>query len=322
MKVVIPGGSGQVGRVLTRDFIARGADVTILGRGHADLDPRARFVPWDARTLGPWMDTLDGADVVINLVGKNVNCRYTKKNVAEMMSSRVDSTRVLGEAIERVEQPPRIWLQMSTATIYAHRLGPAHDEATGEIGGEEPGVPDYWKRSVEIARAWERAQQDAVTPSTRKIQLRASMIMSPDAGGIFSVLRRLALSGFGGSVGSGEQMVSWIDATDFVAAVGFLIEHRDLSGPINVAAPHPLPQREFMRELRRALGAPVGLPATAWMAEIGAFFLRTDTELLLKSRVVVPARLLDAGFRFRLPTWPEAARSLIERRANASLTTK
>ena len=316
MKVVIPGGSGQVGRLLTRHFVARGHDVTILGRESVAHDARVRFVQWDGRTLGPWMDALEGADVVINLAGKNVNCRYTKKNVAEMMSSRVDSTRVLGEAIERVEQPPRIWLQMSTATIYAHRLGPPHDEATGEIGGEEPGVPDYWKRSVDIARAWERAQQDAVTPNTRKIQLRASMVMSHDPGGIFSVLRRLALSGFGGQVASGEQMVSWIDAEDFVAAIGFLIERSDLSGPINVAAPHPLPQREFMRELRRALGAPVGLPATRWMAEIGAFFLRTDTELLLKSRVVVPARLLDAGFRFRLPTWPEAVHALVERRAS------
>ena len=308
MKLIIPGGTGQVGGVLVRAFRARGHDVVVLSRGGTS---DARVVKWDGRTQGGWAEEIDGADVVINLAGRSVNCRYTKKNLQQMMDSRVDSTRAVGLAIEQATRPPRVWLQMSTATIYAHRFDADNDEATGLIGGEEPDAPAYWRISIDIARAWENAQQEANTPGTRKVALRTAMVMSPDPGGIFDMLRGLTRWGLGGVIAGGRQYVSWIHERDFVRAVEFLLDRDDFNGPVNLASPNPLPQREFMAALRAAWGAPMGLPATKWMVGIGAFFLRTDTELVLKSRRVVPGRLLDAGFSFECPEWPAAARDLV-----------
>ncbi|MFB4302126.1 TIGR01777 family oxidoreductase [Actinomadura sp. NTSP31] len=309
MKLVIPGGTGQVGTILDRAFTGAGHDVVVLTRRPTG----DRQLPWDGRTLGPWADAFDGADAVINLAGRSVSCRYTPANLRDMMDSRVLSTRVVGEAIAAAANPPRVWLQMSTATIYAHRFDAPNDEATGVIGGDEPDVPRYWEYSVRIAKAWEREQERAATPSTRKVALRAAMVMSPDRGGVFDVLLRMARLGLGGPVAGGAQYVSWIHERDLVRAVEFLIERDDMAGPVNLAAPAPLPQRAFMRELRSAWGMPVGLPATTWMAELGALALRSDTELLLKSRRVVPGRLLDAGFTFTHPDWPQAATDLVQR---------
>ncbi|MEU9019476.1 TIGR01777 family oxidoreductase [Actinomadura sp. NPDC048394] len=307
MKLVIPGGTGQVGTILDRALTAAGHEVVILTRRPA----REREVAWDGRTLGPWAAAVDGAAAVINLAGRSVSCRYTPANLREMMDSRVESARVVGEAIAAAARPPKVWLQMSTATVYAHRFDAPNDEASGVIGGGEPGVPRYWSYSVRIAKEWEWAQRRAATPSTRKVALRAAMVMSPDRGGVFDVLLRMARLGLGGPVAGGAQYVSWIHEDDFVRAVRFLIDRDDLDGPVNLAAPGPLPQRAFMRALRNAWGMPVGLPATKWMAEIGALALRSDTELLLKSRRVVPGRLLDAGFAFERPRWPEAAADLV-----------
>ncbi|MFF8652799.1 epimerase [Streptomyces huasconensis] len=309
MKIVLPGGTGQVGGVLRRALTAAGHEVVVLSRRPG----RAGEVLWDGRTLGPWAEAVDGSDVVINLAGRSVSCRYTDENLRAMMDSRVDSARVVGEAIAAARKPPRVWLQMSTATIYAHRYDAPNDEATGVIGGDEPGVPGYWAYSVEIARNWEREQERAATPQTRKVALRAAMVMSPDRGGVFDYLRWLARLGLGGPVAGGAQYMSWISDLDFVRAVEFLIDRDDISGPVNLAAPGPLPQREFMRVLRQASGMPVGLPATRWMAAVGAFVLRSDTELLLKSRRVVPGRLLDAGFTFDHGAWPQAAADLVRR---------
>ncbi|MFF4055467.1 TIGR01777 family oxidoreductase [Streptomyces sp. NPDC001668] len=309
MKVVLPGGTGQVGRVLDRALTAAGHEVTVITRHPA----RARDIGWDGATLGPWAAAIDGCDVVINLAGRSVSCRYTAQNLRAMMDSRVDSTRVVGEAIAAAARPPRVWLQMSTATVYAHRFDAAHDEATGVIGGSETGVPDYWAYSVKIAENWERAQAEAPTPTTRKVALRSAMVMSPDRGGVFDVLSRLVRLGLGGPVAGGAQYVSWIHEEDFVRAVEFLITRDDLEGPVNLASPGPLPHRDFMRALRTAWGVPVGLPATRWMAEVGAFALRSDTELLLKSRRVVPGRLDEAGFTFAYPDWERAATSLVRR---------
>lgn len=309
MRIVIPGGTGQVGTVLNRALTAAGHDVTVLTR----RPTHDHEIAWDGETLGDWTKAVDGSDVVINLAGRSVSCRYTPANLRAMMDSRVHSARVVGEAIAGVAQPPRLWLQMSTATVYAHRFDAPNDEATGVIGGAEPGVPDYWAYSVEIAKAWERAQEQAPTPATRKVALRTAMVMSPDHGGVFDVLLRLARLGLGGPVAGGAQYVSWIHDQDFVRAVEFLTAREDLTGPVNLAAPHPVPQREFMRALRAAWGVPVGLPATRWMAELGAFALRSDTELLLKSRRVVPGRLLDAGFTFDHKEWPKAATDLVHR---------
>lgn len=316
MKIVIPGGSGQVGGVLARALEDDGHQVVLISRsGRAHGEPCAK---WDGTTLeGSWSDEIDGADVVINLAGRSVNCRYTDENLKQMMSSRVDSTRVVGEAIARAERPPRLWLQMSTATIYAHRFDAPNDEATGVIGGTEPDAPDYWGYSVEIAKRWEQTQQQADTPSTRKVAMRAAMVMSPHQGGIFDVMVGMVRKGLGGSAASGRQYVSWIHDSDFVSAIRLLIEREQLEGPVNLASPNPLPYRDFMAALREAWGISIGLPATKWMLEIGAFFLRTDTELVLKSRRVVPGRLLDAGFEFAFPDWPAAARDLVTRRRAA-----
>jgi uncharacterized protein (TIGR01777 family) len=311
MKVVISGGTGQVGGILRRALIARGDEVTVLSRRPEQLEDGVRHRVWDGSTLGAWASELDGADAVINLAGRSVSCRYTDANLRQMMSSRVDSTRVVGEAIARAVQPPKVWLQMSTATIYADARSrgddQAHDETNGILGGEELDVPLYWEYSVRIARHWEQAQADAHTPGTRRVALRTAMVMTPDRGGIFNYLSWMVRFGLSGAVAGGQQYVSWIHGEDFVRAVEFLLEREDIDGPVNLTAPDPLPQRELMRSLRVALGHRLALPATRLMAELGAFALRSDTELLLKSRRVVPGRLLASGFTFEHPVWRAAA---------------
>jgi uncharacterized protein (TIGR01777 family) len=298
MNIVMPGGSGQVGEVLARAFRADGHDVAILRR---------------PMVLDQWRARIDGADVVISLAGRNVNCRNTAENRRAILDSRVDSTRMVGEAIALARRPPRVWLQASTATIYAHRYDAPNDEATGIIGGHEVDVPDSWRFSIEVAQAWERTLQEARTPQTRKVALRSAMTMSPDAGGIFDTLLTLVRRGLGGTAADGRQYISWVHEEDFVRALYWLIEHDEVEGAVNIAAPNPLPNAEFMRILREAAGVRVGLPATKWMLEAGAFVMRTETELILKSRRVTPGRLLDAGFTFRYPDWKEAARELCNR---------
>jgi uncharacterized protein len=309
MKVVIPGGTGRLGAVLSRWLTAAGNEVVVLTRHPTG----AGQVGWDGETLGAWAGVIDGSDAVINLAGRSVSCRYNKTNLTEMMQSRIRSAQVVGEAIAAAKRPPPAWLQMSTATIYSHRFDAANDEATGTIGGWEAGVPVYWAYSVDIAAAWERELEAAPTPQTRKVALRSAIVMSADRGGAFDVLSRLARLGLGGPVAGGAQYVSWIHEHDFAAAVQFLLDRQDLAGAVNLAAPVPLPQREFMRELRAAWGARAGLPATKWMAELGALAIRSDTELLLKSRRVTPGRLLAAGFSFRYQQWVEASRDLVQR---------
>ena len=229
------------------------------------------------------------------------------------MDSRVNSTRAVGRAIANCGCPPRVWLQSSTASIYAHRYGAANDEATGILGGDEPGVPETWRFSIGVARAWEEAALETSPPNTRLILLRSAMIMSPDRGGVFDTLLRLVRFGLGGTDGDGRQYLSWVHGGDFIRAVYYLIEHPELSGPVNVSSPGPLPNREFMRELLRAWGVRLGLPAARWMLPIGAFFMGTETELVLKSRRVVPGRLLESGFRFEFPAWTGGAADLCRR---------
>lgn len=314
MKIVMPGGSGHVGRLLARALHGGGDDVVVLSR-----QPRPRpwrVVHWDGATAGPWTRELDSCDAVINLAGRSVNCRYTARNRREILDSRVVSTRLVGEAIGRARRPPRVWLQAGTATIYAHRYDAPNDETSGLIGGHEPGAPAAWTFSIDVARAWEAALQDAATPYTRKVALRSAMTMSPDAGSIFDTLLGLVRRGLGGPAGDGRQYVSWIHGDDFVRAIRWLIEHEDIEGVANVASPSPLPNAEFMRILRGAAGVRIGLPAPAWMLEIGAVFLQTETELILKSRRVVPGRLLAGGFDFTFPRWEDAAEDLCRRWRN------
>ena len=311
MKIVIPGGTGQVGTVLARAFHGDGHEVVILGR--APQPAPWRTVRWDPASLGGWAKELDGSDVVINLAGRNVNCRYTPKNREEILQSRVVSVRTVGQAIAQASRPPAVWLQASTATIYAHRYDAPNDERTGIIGGNEPDAPAAWRFSIEVATAWERALDEAPAGGTRKVKLRSAMIMSPDRGGIFDTLLTLVRFGLGGSAGDGRQYVSWIHDLDFIRAVYWLIERQDIDGAVNLSSPNPLPYKDFMATLRRAWGTRIGLPATRWMLAVGAFLMRTETELVLKSRRVVPGRLLEEGFSFEYPCWKEAAENLVER---------
>jgi uncharacterized protein (TIGR01777 family) len=311
MKVVIPGGTGQVGMILGRAFVTDGHEVVVLSRkpGKAPW----RVVEWDAATLGDWVAELEGAAAVINLAGRSVNCRYNRENRRLIKESRVASTRIVGEAIARAKRPPPVWLQASTATIYAHRYDAPNDEATGILGGAEENAPDTWRFSIDVARSWEQAAAAAVVQHTRKVLLRSAMTMSPDRGGVFDVLLRLVRWGLGGRCGDGRQYVSWIHDQDFVRAVYWLIDHNELEGPVNLASPNPVPNADFMRALRIAWGRRFGLPAAKWMVEIGALLLRSESELVLKSRRVVPGCLLQSGFRFQLPTWSQAASDLCHR---------
>jgi uncharacterized protein len=313
MKIVIPGGAGQIGAVLCRAFSDTNDEVVVLSRSQA---PRSacRSVQWDGRTLCGWTQELEGADVIINLAGKSVNCRYGKRNRREIMESRVDSVRAIYRALQNAKRPPRVWLQAATATIYAHRFDAPNDEVSGAIGGNEPNAPETWRFSIDVAKAWEAAVNEAVPLSrTRTVTMRSAMVMSPDRAGIFATLLGLVRVGLGGRAGDGRQFVSWIHEHDFVRAVRFLIDNERLSGAVNICSPNPLPNSEFMRELRRAWGTTIGLPSSNWMLEIGAFLMRTETELILKSRRVVPARLLQHGFQFQCPHWRNAANELCAR---------
>ncbi len=310
MKVVIPGGSGQVGTILARAFQKDGHEVVVLSR-RPDARPW-RVIAWDGATLGDWQSEIDGCHVVINLTGRSVNCRYTAANREEILQSRVLSTNVVGQAIAMAARKPRVWLQASTATIYSHRYDSPNDEHSGILGGNEPDAPDTWRFSIDVARAWERAFEEAVVDGTRKVALRSAMTLSPDAGGVFDTLLGLVRHGLGGSAGDGRQFMSWVHYEDFIAAVRWLIDRDDIEGAVNVAAPNPLPNAEFMQVLREACGVRLGLPAKKWMLEIGAIFMRTETELILKSRRVVPARLLEHGFVFKYPDWRIAAYDLCQ----------
>ncbi len=311
MKIVIPGGSGQIGSVLARESHNAGHDIVVLSRKPATTPWRT--VHWDGESLGEWTSEIEGADAVINLAGQSVNCRYTAENRKIIKDSRVKSTAVIGDAIAQAWKPPRVWLQASTATIYAHRFDAPNDEAAGIIGGSEANAPDTWNFSIDVATSWERALKDSPTPNTRRVAMRSAIVMHPEQGSPFDILLRLVKFGLGGQAGDGRQYVSWIHDRDFVRAVLWLIEHDELEGPVNLAAPNPLPNSEFMRVLRSAWGMPFGLPAAEWMLEMGAFMLDSETELILKSRRVIPTRLLQTGFSFEFPTWPDAARDLCSR---------
>ncbi|HXC42236.1 MAG TPA: TIGR01777 family oxidoreductase [Candidatus Dormibacteraeota bacterium] len=309
MRIVLAGGTGQVGTLLARHFQERSHEVVVIARS---VRPAPwRVVQWDGATLGDWTADLERADVLMNLVGRSVNCRYTAANRRAIKESRVQSTRLLGQAIARLASPPRLWMNASTATIYRHALDRAMDEDTGEIGGNERDCPSSWRFSIDVATSWEEAFFSAVTPQTRKIALRSAVTLSPDRGGIFAELLWMVRLGAGGTAGSGDQFVSWIHGTDFIRAVEFLVDHEEIDGIVNVAAPGPLPNRDFMRALREAWGTWVGVPAPALVLALAAVFLRTETELILKSRRVVPGRLLRAGFEFQFPKWPEAAKDLV-----------
>jgi len=304
MKLVIPGGSGHLGREARGHFEKLGWEVVVLSRtptGTSDL-------AWDGRTLGPWAESIDGADVVLNLAGRSINCRYTPQHLAEIRDSRVDSTRVVGQAIEHAKRPPKLWLQASSLSLYAHRYDAANDESGAIASGE----PVKWMAIVDIILAWEAALNAANTPHTRRIALRNSGVLQNTKGSLLDVLTGLAKKGLLGTLGDGKQFVSWIHIADFLGILQFCLKHEDLSGPINVCTPFPLPMKEFAKEVREALGVKIGLPAPAPLLEIGTFLMGTETELILKSRRCTPGKLLDSGFDFRFAKLEEALRDLIK----------
>lgn len=311
LRIVIPGGSGHVGRVLARYFSQRGHQVIVLTRGPHTAEWQT--VHWDAQTPGIWTQYLEGADVCINLTGRSVNCRYTPENRIEIYNSRIVSTRLLGQVISSLAHPPRVWLNASTATIYRHALDRPMDEHTGELGGSEKGAPDTWRFSIRVAKDWETTFFKAATPNSRKIAMRSAITFSPVPGNAFAVLSNLVRVGLGGTQGNGRQWVSWIHEEDFARAVEFLIARDDTDGPVNIASPNPEHNRDFMATLREAWEMPNGIPAPRPILELAALLMRTETELVLKSRRVIPTRLLEAGFRFNYPNWPHAAEDLVQK---------
>lgn len=314
LRIVLPGGSGHLGTLLARFFQERGHHVTVLTRS-----PYAapwRTVHWDGEHIGAWVAELEGADVCIHLSGRSVNCRFTERNRREVYESRIRPTQLLGSVIAELSEPPWVWLNASTATIYRHALDRPMDELTGEYGGNEPigrrrRAPEKWNYSVQVALDWEAAFFAAFTPRTRKVALRAAMVMSATPGGPFAALLNLVRLSLGGTQGNGRQFVSWIHALDFARTVEFLIARDDLDGAVNLSSPYPVPNREFMETLREAYGLPNGIGAPALLLELAALVMRTESELVLKSRRVVPARLLEAGFNFVFPQWREAADDLV-----------
>ncbi|MET1043543.1 MAG: TIGR01777 family oxidoreductase [Microbacteriaceae bacterium] len=295
-RVVIAGASGFIGRYVTERFRADGNTVITVGRHGAD-------VTWgDTAALDA---AVDGADLLINLAGKNVNCRYTLKNKKRIMASRVLTTGELGRAVAAAATPPTLWLNASTATIYRHADDRPMTEVTGEIG---TGF------SVNIATAWEREFFAAERPGMRQAALRLAIVLG-DGSALTPLVRlvRLGLGGpqIGGATPNGGQRFSWIHIDDVYRAIRFIQQQDDLAGPINLSAPEAVTNRELMATLRRVVGVPFGLPAYRWMLEFGAWLVRTETELLLKSRWVQPARLTESKFRFEYPELEPALRGLI-----------
>jgi hypothetical protein len=322
LRIVLPGGSGQVGELLSRYFQERGHHVTVLTRG--PYTAPWQTVHWDGEEIGPWVETLEGADVCINLAGRSVNCRYNAKNRSQIYDSRIGTTKLLNRVIAGLDQPPRVWLNASTATIYRHALDRPMDEATGELGGHELisktwRAPDSWNFSIQVAKDWEAAFFATPTPSTRsprRVAMRSAIVFRPVPGNAFATYLSMVRVGLGGTQGNGRQFVSWIHENDFARAVEFLIEREDLAGPVNIAAPNPLPNREFMEALRDAWEMPNGVPIPWPLLEVGALLMRTETELVLKSRRVVPGRLHAAGFLFEFRNWAEAADDLVRQWKN------
>ncbi|MGC9159292.1 MAG: epimerase, partial [Terracidiphilus sp.] len=330
LRILLPGGSGLIGHLLARRFLERGHQVTVLTR--APYTAPWLTVRWDGEHPGPWIDHLEGSDVCINLTGRSINCRHNTGNRRSIYESRIGSTRLLGQAIAALNQPPRLWMNASAATIYP-RLSDENgvdlplDETTpamdGRLSSEQAG-PDTASRSTSprwterrdfsrrVVRDWEAEFFAAETPRTRKIALRTAVVLSPVPSSAFAVLSRLVRAGLGGTQGNGRQFVPWIHAADYASAVEFLMAREDLDGPFNLAAPNPLPNRQFMAALREAWEMPNGLPAPRLAIEIGAFFLRTAPELVLGSCRAVPGRLVEAGFAFAFPFWPDAAQDLVQ----------
>lgn len=288
-KVVIAGGSGFLGRSLARFLTERGDTVTVVSRSKPE-GPWG-FERWDGRTVGEWKSTLDGADALVNLAGRSVDCVKTPDHRDEILRSRVESTLALGEAMRQIESPPPVWVQMSTAHIYGDSQTVECDESSATGYGFAP----------DIGRAWESAFERAKPDHTRGVVLRTSFVVAMK-GGAMDRLAPLARLGLGGEVGSGKQGMSWIHHRDMNRVMARAVDDESMHGVYVVSSPNPVCNRDFMIALRKAVGAPFGLPAPAPLVRLAAPFLRTDPELALYGRYVVPTRLLAEGFEFEFPS--------------------
>jgi uncharacterized protein (TIGR01777 family) len=297
MKIIIAAGTGFLGKNLEKHFTEKGNQVYILTRN----PKRKNEIGWDAKTLGEWKNLLEASDVLINLAGKSVDCRYTDINKREIYDSRINSTKVLQQAVDNCINKPKIWLNASSATIYVHSEKHLNTEGNGIIGD------DF---SMNICKSWEKEFFKTENPDTRKVALRTSIVLGNN-GGAFTKLKMITKLGLGGKQGRGNQNVSWIHIDDFCRAVEWVIENEDISGKINVTAPNPLNNKEFMRKLRKEMKIPFGLNAAAWQLEIVSVFLKTETELLLKSRNVYPEKLIINGFKFSYPDIETAFKNLV-----------
>jgi uncharacterized protein (TIGR01777 family) len=291
-KIVLAGGTGYLGNVLAKYFRDKAKEIVILSRKAGEQGGNCRLVTWDAETPGAWTKELEGADLLVNLCGKNVNCRYTKEAKAEIFSSRLLPTELLGKVVAGLQNPPKLWINSASATIYRHAEDRPQDEETGEIG---TGF------SVEVCKAWEEGFFKWETPKTKKVALRVGLVLG-QSDGVFPRLKSLVFCGLGGHQGTGRQMVSWVHEQDFARCVEWICRYSNDGNIYNVTAPEAISNRELMKILRQAAGIPLGLPSPHWLLALGAKIIGTETELVLKSRWVYPKRLLDAGFSFSFPT--------------------
>lgn len=307
-KIVVAGGSGFLGISLSRHLASLGASVVILSRTAPRVAGPWQHCQWDGRTLGAWKNELDGAGGLVNLAGRTVDCIKTPDHKDEILRSRVESTRVLGQAMRTIDSPPPVWVQMSTAHIYGDPPTAVCDEDSAFGYGLAPTV----------AQAWEATFAESILPSQRGVVLRTSFVVGHDQGAGAGAMRTLALLarlGLGGRVGSGTQGLSWIHETDMNRLFERGLTDGSMQGAYIASAPQPISQIEFMRHLRRAVGMPIGLPAYEWMVRIGApLIFRTDPELALYGRYVVPRRLLEEGFEFRLPDVAEALKDALSKK--------
>lgn len=287
--IVIAGGTGFLGKNLGLYFKSKGDQVIILSRGEKKEENGIIYEQWDGATKGIWSEWINKATIIINLTGKSVDCRYTDLNKQLIMNSRVDSTRLLGELISKSPTPPKLWINASTATIYRHSEDKMMTEENGEIGD------DF---SMNVAKNWEKEFYKYNTPKTRQVALRTSLVLGSN-GGVYPVLSKLVKFGLGGKQGSGKQKFAWLHIQDFINIVDFVIHKEQLSGSINTTAPSTIDNKEFMSALRKSLGHKCGLSHPKWLLKIGAFFIRTEAELVLKSRWIYPQILIDNGFKFK-----------------------
>lgn len=301
-KLIIAAGTGFLGQVLVHKFKDKFDEIVILTRGKSQTIDGIKYVNWNAKSFSGWENELENATVLINLAGKSVDCRYTKENKKEILWSRIQSTRILNKAVLNCVNPPKHWLNSSTSTIYRFSLDKQMDEVDGEIGN------DF---SINVALSWEKAFFKTETPNTLKTALRTSIVLGKN-GGAFIPLKTLAKIGFGGKQGNGNQFVSWIHEEDFANAVDFIIQ-KEMTGIINVVSPEPVRNADFMQKLRKAVGFPFGIPLNTFLLEIGSFIIRTQPELVLKSRNVIPKRLLDNGFEFKFGDIDEAFEDLLSK---------